>query len=82
MTLKQYEKQLEEKRKALDSLKTEERKVTVDEEFNSMLVIGKKNGEEANFIQLVSFQSFFLLCSSFDLNKLSPFIDLLHIFMC
>lgn len=54
MTLKQYEKQLEEKRKALESLKTEERKVTLDKDFNSMHVIGKKNEEEANFILLVS----------------------------
>lgn len=52
MTLKQYEKQLEEKRKGLESLKAEERRVALDKEFESMQIIEKKN-EEANFVKLV-----------------------------
>lgn len=51
MTLKQYEKQLEEKRKGLESLKAEERRVALDKEFESMQMIEKKN-EETNFVKL------------------------------
>ncbi|XP_028086919.1 RGG repeats nuclear RNA binding protein A-like [Camellia sinensis] len=42
MTLEQYQKVLLEKRKALEALKTEERKVTLVKDFESMQVVGKK----------------------------------------
>ncbi|KAH6789715.1 hypothetical protein C2S51_004721 [Perilla frutescens var. frutescens] len=53
MTLKEYEKKLEEKRKALEALKTEERRVSLDKEFESMRIIERKN-EETNFVKLNS----------------------------
>lgn len=53
MTLKEYEKKLEEKRKILESLKTEERRVALDKELESMHMIEKKN-EEANSVKLNS----------------------------
>ncbi|GAB4835033.1 hypothetical protein Ancab_033300 [Ancistrocladus abbreviatus] len=52
MTLEEYEKVLEEKRKALQALKTEERKVDVDKEFESMQVVSKKKGDDDVFIKL------------------------------
>lgn len=55
MTLEEYEKVLEEKRKALLALKAEERKVDVDKEFESMqLVVSKKKNDDEVFIKLVS----------------------------
>lgn len=55
MTLDEYEKLLEEKRKALLALKPEERKVTLDKEFESMqLLSSKKNDDDAVFIKLAS----------------------------
>lgn len=42
MTLQEYEKQLLEKRKALEALKKEERKVTLDKDFESMQLLGRK----------------------------------------
>jgi len=53
MTLEEYEKVLEEKRKALLSLKVEERKVNVDKEFESMQLVSKKKNEDEVFIKLV-----------------------------
>ncbi|GMH09576.1 hypothetical protein Nepgr_011417 [Nepenthes gracilis] len=53
MTLEEYVKVLEEKRKALLVLKTEERKVDVDKEFESMHLVSKK-GDDAIFIKLGS----------------------------
>ncbi|PIA30922.1 hypothetical protein AQUCO_05300030v1 [Aquilegia coerulea] len=54
MTLDEYTKILEEKRKALQALKVEERKVTVDKEFESMqLLSGKKTNDEI-FVKLGS----------------------------
>lgn len=52
MTLKQYEKLLREKRKVLESMKTEERRVALDTDFHSMHIIAKKTKEEANFVSL------------------------------
>lgn len=56
MTLEEYEKLLEEKRKALSALKAEERKVEVDKDFESMQqLINKKKDEDSVFIKLVNF---------------------------
>ncbi|KAJ4956592.1 hypothetical protein NE237_013375 [Protea cynaroides] len=53
MTLDEYEKLLSDKRKALEALKTEERKVTLDKDFELMQVIEKKK-QETLFIKLKS----------------------------
>lgn len=54
MTLEEYEKVLEEKRKALLALKTaEERKVDVDEEFKSMQPLSNKKSNDDVFIKVV-----------------------------
>ncbi|KAG6487733.1 hypothetical protein ZIOFF_056330 [Zingiber officinale] len=50
MTLDEYEKVLQEKRKALQPLKIEERKVVVDQDFESMQLVEKK--QEENFVKL------------------------------
>lgn len=52
MTLEEYEKVLEEKRKALQSLKTEERKVDA-KEFSSMQQLANKKSNDDVFIKLV-----------------------------
>jgi plasminogen activator inhibitor 1 RNA-binding protein len=54
MTLEEYEKVLEEKRKALLALKAEERKVEVDKELQSMQVLSLKKNNDEVFIKLVS----------------------------
>ena len=54
MTLEEYEKVLMEKRKVLDALKAEERKVEVDTAFNSMRMVDKKNDANEVFLKLVS----------------------------
>ncbi|XP_059657645.1 RGG repeats nuclear RNA binding protein A-like [Cornus florida] len=54
MTLEEYEKVLEEKRKALLALKTEERKVNVDKEFESMQLLSSKKSDEEIFVKLGS----------------------------
>jgi hypothetical protein len=53
MTLEEYEKVMEEKRKALLGLKTEERKVEVDKELQSMQQLSMKKGSDEIFIKLV-----------------------------
>lgn len=53
MTLEEYEKVLEEKRKALLALKTEERKVDADKEFQAMQPLSNKKNNEDVFIKLV-----------------------------
>ncbi|GLT51550.1 hypothetical protein SLA2020_249530 [Shorea laevis] len=53
MTLGEYQKVLEEKRKALQALKTEERKVDA-KEFESMQQLSKKKGGDDVFIKLGS----------------------------
>lgn len=53
MTLEEYEKVLEEKRKALQALKTEERKVD-KKAFESMQQISSKKGNDEIFIKLGS----------------------------
>ncbi|WVZ69808.1 hypothetical protein U9M48_018537 [Paspalum notatum var. saurae] len=54
MTLEEYEKVLEEKRKALLGLKTEERKVEVDKELQSMQQLSVKKDIDEIFIKLGS----------------------------
>ena len=53
MTLEEYEKVLEEKRKTLQALKSEIRKVELDRDFESMQLVDKKNDDEI-FLKLVS----------------------------
>lgn len=53
MTLEEYEKVLEEKRKALLALKTEERKVGVDKELASMQQLSSKKSNDEIFVKLV-----------------------------
>ena len=52
MTLEEYEKVLEEKRKTLQTLKTEERKVDA-KAFASMQQLANKKANDAVFIKLV-----------------------------
>ncbi|KAA8522180.1 hypothetical protein F0562_012853 [Nyssa sinensis] len=54
MTLEEYEKLLEEKRKALLAQKTEERKVDLDKEFESMQLLSSKKDDHDIFIKLGS----------------------------
>jgi plasminogen activator inhibitor 1 RNA-binding protein len=53
MTLEEYEKVLEEKRKALAALKTEERKVDLDKDLKSMQQLSSKKENDEIFIKLV-----------------------------
>lgn len=54
MTLEEYQKVLEEKRKVLLAPKSEERKVNVDKELQSMLQLSSKKGNDDVFIKLGS----------------------------
>ncbi|KAJ8754437.1 hypothetical protein K2173_002888 [Erythroxylum novogranatense] len=54
MTLEEYEKVREEKRKALLALKPEERKVNVDKDFQSMQQLSNKRENDEIFIKLGS----------------------------
>lgn len=54
MTLEEYQKVLEEKRKALAALKTEERKVEVDKELASMQQLSNKKSSDDIFVKLGS----------------------------
>lgn len=53
MTLEEYEKVLEEKRKALLALKSEERKVGLDKDLAKMQLLSNKKSEEDIFVKLV-----------------------------
>ena len=53
MTLEEYEKVLDEKRKALEAEKSSERKVEVDKAFEKMQLVDNKRREEDIFIKLV-----------------------------
>lgn len=55
MTLEEYEKVLEEKRKALESLKTEARKVEMDKELASMQQLSSKKSNDEIFAKLVRY---------------------------
>jgi plasminogen activator inhibitor 1 RNA-binding protein len=54
MTLEEFEKIKEEKRKALLALKTEERKVEVDKDLQAMQLLSTKKGNDEVFIKLGS----------------------------
>lgn len=54
MTLEEYQKVLEEKRKALAALKTEERKVEVDKDLASMQQLSNKKASDEVFVKLVT----------------------------
>ncbi|PKA64218.1 hypothetical protein AXF42_Ash009438 [Apostasia shenzhenica] len=54
MTLEEYEKIREERRKALLALKNEERKVEIDDELKSMQQLSLKKGTDEVFIKLGS----------------------------
>ncbi|KAI8572801.1 hypothetical protein RHMOL_Rhmol01G0228800 [Rhododendron molle] len=54
MTLDEYEKALEEKRRALLALKTEERKVSMDKDLVSMQLLSSKKSKEEIFVKLGS----------------------------
>ncbi|XP_018505486.2 RGG repeats nuclear RNA binding protein A [Pyrus x bretschneideri] len=54
MTLEEYQKVLEEKRKALLALKTEERKVDVDKDLKAMQLLSNKKENDEIFIKLGS----------------------------
>jgi len=56
MTLEEYEKVLEERRKALQALKTEERKVDT-KVFESMQQLSNKKDNDDIFIKLVRFMT-------------------------
>lgn len=65
MTLEEYQKVLEEKRKALAALKTEERKVEVDKELAKMQPLSNKKTNDEVFAKLVIF------CNPFSFLLLS-----------
>jgi plasminogen activator inhibitor 1 RNA-binding protein len=52
MTLEEYEKVMEEKRKTLETSKASERKVEVDKAFEKMQLVSNKKREEDIFIKL------------------------------
>lgn len=54
MTLEEYEKIREESRKAILAMKTEERKVEIDKDLQSMLLLSTKKSAEEVFIKLGS----------------------------
>lgn len=54
MTLEEYEKIKEEKRKALLAMKPEGRKVEIDKDFESMQQLSIKKGNDDVFVKLVS----------------------------
>lgn len=61
MTLEEYEKVLFEKRKALEALrKTEQRKVTLDKDFETMQLVEKKKDDGLS-IKLVGILVCFVL---------------------
>lgn len=55
MTLEEYEKVMEEKRKTLEASKASERKVEVDKAFEKMQLVSNKKREEDIFIKLVGY---------------------------
>ena len=61
MTLEEYEKVLEEKRKALEAEKASERKVEVDKAFEKMQLVDNKKREEDIFIKLVGLSMLIIL---------------------
>lgn len=71
MTLEEYEKIMEERRKALVSTKTEERKVEMDKDFECMKQLSVKKENNEVFIQLVSpYPILYLFCKHCKCFKL------------
>lgn len=84
MTLQEYEKQLLEKRKALEALKKEERKVTLDKDFESMQLLGRK--KEDVFLNNLVRNSILCVCSDYFpcyslFNYLLSFFPLIILFI-
>lgn len=75
MTLEEYEKLLEEKRKALQALKTEERRVDT-KVFESMQQLSKKSSDEI-FVKLVKFSRRSVICSCLMPDIFNAFLDIL-----
>lgn len=63
MTLEEFEKIREEKRKALLALKNEERKVEVDKDLQSMQPLSNKKENDEIFVKLVTFPLCLLIFS-------------------
>lgn len=59
MTLEEYEKVLEEKRKALQALKTEERKVDAKAFASMQPLSSKKDNDDVFFFKLVKSSAYF-----------------------
>ncbi|RWW22737.1 hypothetical protein GW17_00013048 [Ensete ventricosum] len=72
MTLEEYEKIKEEKRKALLAMKSEERKVEIDKELQSMQQLSTKKENDPIFVKLVCF---FFFGSDKDSGKKKENID-------
>lgn len=66
MTLEEYEKIKEEKRKALLVMKAQERKVEFDKDFQSMKQLSIKKDNDDIFIKLVKLPcpTWFFICSN------------------
>ncbi|RZR90687.1 hypothetical protein BHM03_00018643 [Ensete ventricosum] len=62
MTLEEYEKIKEEKRKALLAMKSAERKVEIDKELQSMQQLSTKKENDPIFVKLVCFFLFRVIC--------------------
>ncbi|KAE8728420.1 Vesicle-associated protein 2-1 [Hibiscus syriacus] len=69
MTLEEYEKVLEEKRKALLALKTNEERKVDTKEFESMQQLSNKKSNDDIFIKLARYLSFLLLDKRKDADK-------------
>ena len=79
MTLEEYEKVLEEKRKTLQALKSEIRKVELDRDFESMQLVDKKNDDEI-FLKLVSWSCHrSILRKTREEPSVFPFIPRCHL---
>lgn len=61
MTLEEFEKIREEQRKALLALKTEERKVEVDKDLQSLQPLSTKKANDEVFIKLVGLAVYAIL---------------------
>ena len=82
MTLEEYEKVREEKRKALLALKSEERKVSVDKDLEAMQLLSSKKSDDEVFVKLVKpidMSMLFKFMWFLSVNELSiiPVIDCL-----
>ena len=67
MTLEEYEKIREENRKAILAMKSEERKVEIDKDFQSMQLLSTKKNTDKGFIKLVNVPFIMTVISHFPL---------------